>query len=380
MHLSKRSIQLICGVVAITVANVCMAADSVPDTSKNVPLGSRTSVPMAFFKMGDMRLINNMWGTQEMNFSDANYTIFVNEDKSFGWEFQRGNCPDGPSHPDYPEVEFGIHPFGVNKSKVTSPDFCSTTILPIQIKDVTSASVKIDNMRIETEYSDGWNMNFEMWFCEGHPITGTHDNAYAEVMAWYGWKDGWDCNVASDRVTAGDKSYTLCHQSDNWGGWRYFQFRSEGGSQNSYSGTTDIKPFLDYLVNQKGYSRDLWISRFEIGTEISNNNKGKLTIGNLTFEVNGVSKSPEFFDPTAIAPQGMPKNNSIEAQRCTVFPAGSTINVFDMRGKMFSLSTGNQPINAFELSKKLPAGVYMVSLAGENGNTVMSKLRLFGSK
>ena len=97
-------------------------------------------------------------------------------------------------------------------------------------------------------------------------------------------------------MTAGDKAYSLCHQDDQWanGQWRYFQFRASSGSSNSYSGKVDVKAFLDWLVNTKGYSKDLWVTRLEVGSELDDNTSGSVTMQNVTFEINGVSKSAQF--------------------------------------------------------------------------------------
>ena len=91
--------------------------------------------------------------------------------------------------------------------------------------------------------------------------------------------------------------YTLCHQDDNWasGQWRYYQFRVGDGSdtniRTSFSGSIDIKAFLDYLVNTRGYSTELWVTRLEIGSEIDDDTSGTVTMSGITFEVNGETRS-----------------------------------------------------------------------------------------
>ena len=67
-----------------------------------------------------------------------------------------------------------------------------------------------------------------------------------------------------------------------------------GGSTNSVSGRIDVKALLDWLVSNAGYSRELWVTRFEIGSEIDDDTKGTVTLRNVTFEVNGTSKTPRF--------------------------------------------------------------------------------------
>src|SRR5690606_15355618 len=96
---------------------------------------------------------------------------------------------------------------------------------------------------------------------------------------------------------AGSMQYTLCHQDDNWanGRWRYYQFRAGDGSDanisTSFNGTIDIKAFLDYLVNNRGYSPELWVTRLEVGSEIDDNTSGTVSMNGITFEVNGQMRS-----------------------------------------------------------------------------------------
>ena len=65
----------------------------------------------------------------------------------------------------------------------------------------------------------------------------------------------------------------------------------QGGPSRSFSGRVDIKAFLDWVVSTRGYSRDLWLTRIEVGSEIDDNTSGTVTVRDLTFEVNGQSRS-----------------------------------------------------------------------------------------
>jgi hypothetical protein len=259
-----------------------------------------------------VRLINNNWGAAELGCSgDKNqYSVFVNNDGSFGWNFNRGDCDtaDSNAKPDFPEIEFGVHPFGAGSSLATSPSFSTTTLLPAQIKSITSASVTVNNMSIQLQQSASWDLTFELWVSERNPATDSNPGVYAELMTFWGWENQrWpDCanpptsgcpgtkgNGAGDQVTAGAKTYKLILQDDAWadGKWRYFQFRATDGPQTSFNGKIDVKPLLDYLVTKRGYSSDFWISRFEIGSEIDDMTQGKVTVDSITFEVNGVTRS-----------------------------------------------------------------------------------------
>jgi hypothetical protein len=246
-----------------------------------------------YLNFGDFRLLNNKWGSDELG-CKTTMKVFANADKSFGWSFDRGACGGNKQKPDYPEIEFGIHPFGAGSSLATSPSFSSTKVLPLQIKDITSAAVIIDSLNASIQRASTWNVDFELWLSQRNPVTDANPGVYAELITFWGWQDTWACDK-SGTVTAGDKTYSLCHQSDSWGsGWRYYQLRANGGPSNGFSGKVDVKALLDWLVNTYGFSKDLWVTRLEVGSELDDNTSGGVTLKNITFQVNGTSKTAQF--------------------------------------------------------------------------------------
>lgn len=269
-----------------------------PITDKNgkalAKPGDSTTQSRDYLNLGDFRVLNNKWGSDELS-CPTMMKVFVNNDKSFGWSFDRATCGGDKQKPDYPEIEFGIHPFGMGSSLATSPSFPSTSVLPKQIKDITSASVVLDSLNASIQKSTTWNVDFELWLSQQNPVTSADPGVYAEVIAFWGWQDSWACDK-SGSVTAGDKTYSLCHQDDAWAGgkWRYFQFRVNGGPIQTFSGKVDVKAFLDWLVSTRSYSKDLWVTRLEVGSELDDNTSGSVTFKNVTFEVNGTSKTAQF--------------------------------------------------------------------------------------
>ena len=267
------------------------------ETKATVTAPANSKVASDYFVLGEARLLNNNWGAQALG-CKAPYEIFVNADKTFGWKWDRAGtkCGGDKSKPDYPEVEFGMHPFGVSQQLITSPDYSSTTILPIQVKDVTTASVKIEGLSITTTSDAAWNMNFEMWFSEQHPATGTHTTAYGETMNWFGWSsDQYNWNGVLGSLEAG-QSYDLFHSDDHWPAgqaqqWKYRQYRLKNPSKQ-FNGTVDVKKILDHLVGQ-GWPSSLWIARFEVGTELDDGSAGTVTIKKITFEINGKQRATE---------------------------------------------------------------------------------------
>jgi hypothetical protein len=281
------------------------AADVDKGGKRNARPGDRTSTAQDYLRMGEIRLLNNNWGSQDLG-CNANMSVFVNTDRSFGWSFNRGNCDTANSnqHPDFPQLEFGIHPFGIGNALATSPDYSSTTLLPLQIRNITSANVTLQNLNIQLQQGGSWNITFEFWLSQQNPNTQGNAGVHTELMTFWGWQSGrWPTAPGADgsggatgaTVTSSNKTYTLWVQDDTWAdGWRYYQFRDNAGPGTSFNGTVNVKTLLDYLVNTRGFSPDLWVTRLEIGSEIDDLTQGTVTIGNVTFEINGQSRSPVF--------------------------------------------------------------------------------------
>jgi hypothetical protein len=270
----------------------------------NAAPGQMTSTPLDYLRLGEIRILNNNWGSKELG-CNSPMSVFVNQNSNFGWTFNRGDCDtaNSKSKPDFPQIEFGIHPFGLGHNLVTSPEFSSTTLLPIQLKDVESASVSVQNLTATLQRESSWNITFEFWISQRHPVTDPNPGVYAELMTFWGWENGrWPSppdgsgptgSGAGNQVSSGGKTYTLWVQDDQWanGQWRYFQFRADDGPQKAFNGTLNVKPFIDYLVNSRQYSPDFWITRLEIGSEIDDDTQGTVQMSGITFEVNGQSRS-----------------------------------------------------------------------------------------
>jgi hypothetical protein len=278
--------------------------------------GDSTAVAQDYLRLGEIRILNNNWGSEDLGCSNSSMDVFVEQSGAFGWNFSRGDCaangdgvttfPD-TSHPDFPQVEFGINPFGIGDPDVTSPEFSSTTLLPAQLSTITSASMTLDNLNISLSQSSSWNLAMEFWLSTADPRQPTASvDVHTELMAWWGWNTNrWECGTTDnnsgpphgDTVSSSGRSYVLCHQSDNWanGKWRYYQFRAgngdNGSSSSSFNGTIDVGAFIDYLVNSRGYSRDLWLTRLEVGSEIDDDTAGTVRMNGITFEVNGETRS-----------------------------------------------------------------------------------------
>jgi len=261
--------------------------------------GATTSTTKAYLNLGDMRLINNRWGSDALGCTASNQSVFVNSDKTIGWTFNRGDCKEqNHGNPDFPEVEFGVAPFGKTSSLLTSPAYSSTTLLPIQLSALKSASVTMDNFSVNFTNPTYWDANFEFWISKNDPTTNNDGGVYAEIITFTGWNatrqtgatTSWACQISNKTVP--NTSFSLCHQSDSWAsGWRFFNFLAGGGTSN-YSGKVDIKAMLDYVRSQySGFTDSMYLTRIEVGTEIDDFTQGSSKTNNLTFEINGTSKS-----------------------------------------------------------------------------------------
>ncbi len=305
---------------AISAAGTTSAAGTAGVDCKGQALakpGDKATASGSYLNLGDMRLIDNRWGSDALNCSGTTMSVYANTDRSLGWAFNRPTCGGSNEDPDYPELEFGVAPFGTGNdaSLLTSPSCSSTSLLPIQLKNITSASIQLTSYSITlpnpscgcttsgstTTCTCSWNLDFEFWLSNDNPVTNPNPGVYAELIGFWGWQGGrWPCDTAltSKTVNSSGKTYHLCHQSDTWHTgtphWRYFQFWDNSGPQTSFNGRVDIKAFLDWLVSAYGVSTNLWLTRLELGTEIDDNTSGSASLKNVAFEINGVSRSPQF--------------------------------------------------------------------------------------
>src|SRR6185436_11157548 len=90
-----------------------------------VPLakpGDMTTMSKGYLNLGDMRLINNRWGSDELGSGcGTTQKVYINSDRTIGWDFNRPVCGGAKAKPDYPEVEFGVAPFGATSPLLTTP-------------------------------------------------------------------------------------------------------------------------------------------------------------------------------------------------------------------------------------------------------------------
>jgi hypothetical protein len=282
------------------------------------------STSKQYFNLGDMRLINNRWGSDALNCGSTTQSVCITSSKTLGWMFNRQTCGGMRGDPDFPEIEFGVAPFGTGSSLLTTPNFSSTTLLPIQISAINSASLTLNNFSTSFTSSGYWDANYEFWISKNDPTKNADAGVYAEIIIFLGWEanrqngatgaGGWACSVPASKGPVPNTNLTLCHQSDAWSQspyWRFFNFvlndGSDGNSLKTFSGTVDIKAILNWVMSNyanpgsmaKGngtaaFSSSFWLTRIEVGTEIDDQTAGSAQVNAVTFEINGTSKTPQF--------------------------------------------------------------------------------------
>ncbi len=246
------------------------------------------------YDIGEMRILNNQWtSTQD------DQCIFINEDRSFGWSWDNTGTfnalpTSNAMNPNYPEVEFGINPWGRQQDAwEVLPS--STTLLPIRLADVTQASMTINiSTTLGNNNQGSWNLAFELWLSPVDPSTQETDPS-GELMVFLGNNPNYYPTPTDDAYvgtpTIGE--YTL-FESNGDRGYTYLQWRKSGSDSTSganFNDTLDIKPFLDHAVSAGQFDANWYITRFEIGNEVYAGAAGETTINSLSFSVNGESRS-----------------------------------------------------------------------------------------
>jgi hypothetical protein len=244
--------------------------------------------------LGEMHIFTNRWTDTE-----AHECVYLDQDGNFGWSWQRGATgkiePWGGSNPNYPELEFGINPWNM-----TGLDQSTTTLLPLQLKDINSASVTVD---VETQNpTGGYNLAFEMWFATENPALGTPasgaKNAKAELMVFFAHDANYypsspvkeNGGQGSD-VQDGPNKYVLQYSSNTWADWGIYRQWRLDPAQLHFNGKLDIKKFIDEFLSEADGDKNLWLTRFEIGNEIYQNSSGKTVFKSAVFEVNGQQRA-----------------------------------------------------------------------------------------
>lgn len=213
-------------------------------------------------------LIDNQWGNP-----DAQQGVWVNDDGSYGWDFDASGTKSGIN---YPEVFIGTRPWG---SDTGVPEF------PIQRGDVTEYVLDVQT---DSNISGGeWDFAHEWWLMEQRPSVQTKTYQY-EIMLLLDWGGGHDHGspVYTDLWTDEYGNTIDLWALYNSGGTSatFYIFRIQGGHDG---GKINMKRIVDWLTSHEDIREDLWISGSELGNEYWPGAVGSTTVNEFTVTVNG---------------------------------------------------------------------------------------------
>lgn len=220
--------------------------------------------------------INNMWGT-----TNATQCIFLNDDDSYGWHWDRGSTGDGD--PNYPEVHCGTRPWG---------GCTGSSLFPKQRGDFTQLDLALSKTSTYDKTQGEWNLAEEWWLTDVKPECGTDNssNITHEVMLVLEWSDDHQHGPPIDDNAIQDK---FGNTIDYWAqydiGHSFHIFRI---SANAVPDNVDLKSVMDYMSNNvSSVSSSHWVSGIEVGNEYWDNTSGSITWDRLDVTVNGSTET-----------------------------------------------------------------------------------------
>ncbi|MGL1902082.1 MAG: cadherin repeat domain-containing protein [Fibrobacterales bacterium] len=242
------------------------------------------------FELGDFRLFNEAWGSRELACDQAIYQTSIETSGTLLWNFSRDICLGGSDRPDHVGIQLGTHGYGDNPVFLL-PNTSSTTILPIQISNINSLMLDIENLEITSENDEFFAHMINLVFTTEIPSPHSHGIIYSEMPIFLNWNPGrWACDLNAinpsliEEIKSNQITFDLCHQYED--GYRYFQFRHSNDTLNTYTGAFSIQPFINYAINTAGFPDSLWLSAIELKSEINNNASGSVSLDNISVHVN----------------------------------------------------------------------------------------------
>lgn len=213
-------------------------------------------------------LMDNQWGM-----SNAPQCIWLNDDDSYGYDFDASNHDGGIN---YPEVFIGTRPWGDDTGV---PEF------PVKRKNVDELVMDVE---ADVSISGGeWDLAEEWWLMEEPPGQQTETHQY-EIMLLLDWGGGHDHGTVQDQNAWTDQ---FGNTVDLWtvynsGGTdaTFYIFRVQGGHNG---GKIDMKEIVDYLSANEGISGELYLSGIELGNEYWGGAAGETTYRTFDVTVNG---------------------------------------------------------------------------------------------
>ena len=213
-------------------------------------------------------------------------------------------------------------PFG-NQSLEPDPRplLIQLPLLPIQLSALNSATLDLSNYNttITSGNTSYWDSNFEFWISKDDPTKTANAGVYAEIIMFLGYEPGrtsstatpeagWTCDHSGSAIAGGAKLQPLSperHLGQQPVALLQLQPQQRGAPQNNFNGTVDVKDDSQLGHEQLRQQQPpppaacMWLvqhehavlTRIEVGTEVDDSTAGSVKISNLTFNINGTSKS-----------------------------------------------------------------------------------------
>ena len=219
-------------------------------------------------------ILDNQWSNP-----DAQQCIWVNDDGSYGWDFDATGTGTGNSI-NYPQALVGTKPWGKDSG---------TADFPIQRSDVDELVIGVET---DMSISGGrWDFAEEWWLMEQPPSQQTGSPSY-EIMLLIDWGGGFGGGAPQQPDLWTDQfgnTVDLYNVYRGGGGTDavFFQFSISGG--NFGGGKIDLRPIIDWLTVNEGVREDLWLTGIELGNEYWGGAVGETTMQTFDVTINGTT-------------------------------------------------------------------------------------------
>lgn len=220
---------------------------------------------------GDVRLINNDWGTDVAG-GDVDMCIWADDDGSYGFEWDTRTTE---GEPNYPQALVGTKPWGTD----TGAD-----PFPVPRGEVEELELAYD---VDLDITgENWNLAEEWWLLDGQPNpSGSHVQEIMLVLEWG------DEHTHGPPTAPGAIEDAHGNVIDHWisydSGGTDADFHIFRLAEGSSAGTVDLTAIMDYVEREIGASDDLLLSGIELGTEYWAGTSGDVTYNAFDVTING---------------------------------------------------------------------------------------------
>lgn len=209
-------------------------------------------------------LINNQWGAYKIK--SGTYTqCTYHKDGIFGWEWEAPSKSYGVI--GYPELWMGTSAWGL-KSEIHEPNYFKKLDELKTLKSTFDTKITANDKK--------YNLAFDVWLHSESTVA--KENIAVELMVWEDYNKFKSYGKKKETITTSFGTYDLLYgimkKPEINSEWVYIAFIR---TEKRTSGKVDLKELLDFLIQKKYISSDLYISSIEFGTEVLNS-KGNIIV------------------------------------------------------------------------------------------------------